>query len=129
MVTEQQFREILRRWLEALNAKDWDAFDRLVDEVVTGDYVGHLPGAQDPVRGPEGLKQYFRGVIQAFPGYRGTVEDVLVAGDSAAARFTGRRTDPATGKTQRVTAIMISHLKGGKFSEDWELAGPWEDEA
>jgi ketosteroid isomerase-like protein len=129
MVTEQQFREILRRWLEALNAKDWDAFDRLVDEVVTGDYVGHLPGAQEPVRGPEGLKQYFRGVAKAFPDYRGTVEDVLVAGDKAAARFTARRTDPATGKAQRLMSIMINRLKGGKFGEDWELAGSWEDEA
>ncbi len=128
MVTEQQFRETLRRWVEALNAKDWDAFDRLVDEVVTSGYVGHLPGVQGPVRGPEGMKQYFRGVIKAFPDYRGTVEDVLVAGDNAAARFTGRRTDPVTGKAQRVMGIMISHLKGGKFSEDWELVGPWEDE-
>ena len=124
MVTEQQIREILRRWLDALNAKDWDAFDRLVDEAVTSDYVGHLPGAQDPVRGPEGLKQYFH----AF-NFHSTIEDVLVAGDIAAARFTSRRTDPVTGKAQRATAVLISHLKGGKLAEDWELAGPWEDEA
>jgi len=129
MVTGQQFKEILRRWVDALNAKDWAAFDKLVDETVTGEYVGHLPGAQDPVRGPQGMKQYFRGVIQALPDYRGAVEDVMVAGDSAAARFTARHTDPATGKAQRAMAIMISHLKSGKFSEDWELVGPWEDEA
>ena len=124
MVTEQQFRETLRRWVELLNAKDWDAFDRLVDEVVTGDYVGHLPGAQGPVRGPEGLKQYFH----AF-NFHSTIEDVLAAGDKAAVRFTARRTDPVTGKAQRATVVMISHLKGGKFAEDWEMAGPWEDEA
>ena len=129
MVTEQQIREILRRWLDALNAKDWDAFDRLVDEAVTRDYVGHLPGAQDPVRGPEGVKQYFRGVIKALPNYRGTVEDVLAAGDNAAVRFTARRTDPVTGKAQRSTVVLISHLQSGKFAEDWEVAGPWEDEA
>ena len=95
MTTEQQYKESLRRWLEALNAQDWDAFDRLVDEVVAGDYVGHLPGTQALVRGPEGIKQYFRGVIKAFPAYHGTVEDVLVVGNKGASRFTARRTDPA----------------------------------
>jgi ketosteroid isomerase-like protein len=128
MVTEQQFRETLRRWVEALNAKDWDAFDKLMDELYTDDYVGHLPVAQDPVRGPEGMKQYFRNVLESIPGYHAMVEDVLVAGDKGAARFTGRRTDPATGKKQRLTGIMINRFVSGKFAEDWQLVGPWEDE-
>jgi len=129
MVTEQQYREILLRWVEALNAKDWDAFDKAMDELHTSDCVSHLRGAQGPVRGPEGVKQFFRGVIKAFPDYRGTVEDVLAAGDKGAARFTGHRTDPTTGKPQRLLGIRISHMKGGKFAEDWQLIGPWEDEA
>jgi hypothetical protein len=131
MVTEQQFRETLRRWTDALNAKDWVAFDKLMDELYTSDCVSHLPSPQGSVsvRGPEGVKQFFRGVIQDYPDYRGTVEDVLAADDKGAARFTGHRTDPATGKLQRLLGIRISHLRGGKFAEDWQLIGPWEDEA
>ena len=129
MVTEQQLRETFQRWVDAENARDWHAFDRLVDEVVTSDYVGHLPGPGDPVRGPEGLRQYFRYLYESTPGFRSTIEDVFVAGDKAATRFTARRTDPATGKTQRAMVVYICHLEGGKFVEDWELAGAWEDEA
>jgi hypothetical protein len=80
------------------------------------------------VRGPEGLKQYFRGVIEAIPDYQATVEDHFLSGDKGAARFIARRTDPATGKAQRLTGISISHLEGGKFAEEWELIGQWEDE-
>jgi len=129
MVTEQQLRETFQRWVDAENARDWHAFDRLVDEVVTSDYVGHLPGARNPVRGPKELKQYGRSVVGSIPGFHSTIEDVFVAGDKAAGRFTARRTDPATGKTQRAMVVYICHLEGGKYTEDWELAGAWEDEA
>ena len=129
MATKQPYSEHLHRLVEALNARDWRAFDELVDEVVTSDYVGHLPGAGDPVRGPEGLKQYFRNLYESTPGFGSTIEDVFIAGDKAATRFTARRTDPAAGKTQRATAIMISHTESGKSAEDWELVGSWEDEA
>jgi len=42
--------------------------------------------------------------------------------------MTGHRTDPATGKAQRLTTIMINHIVGGKFAEDWQLVGLWEDD-
>jgi ketosteroid isomerase-like protein len=126
---EQPYREHLHRFVEALNARDWRAVDDLADEVVTSEYVGHLPGAGDLVRGPEGLKQYFRTVYESIPGFHSTIEDVFAAGDKTATRFMARRADPATGKTQRATAIMISRTEGGKSAEDWELVGLWEDEA
>jgi predicted ester cyclase len=129
MITEQQLREILERWVTSLGAKDWRAFDELMDEVVASDCVSHLPGVRAPVRGPEGLKQYFRRVVESNPGYYATVEEVVSTGDKAASRCTGRRTDPATGKAQRITIIRISHFKDGKICEDWQLISPWEDEA
>jgi hypothetical protein len=39
------------------------------------------------------------------------------------------RTDPETGKAQHLTSIMICHLRGGKFAEDWQVVSPWEDDA
>lgn len=129
MITEQQLREIFQHWVDAVNARDWDALDRLIDQAVVSDYVGHLPGARNPVRGLLEVKQYSRNVVGAIPGFHSTIEDVFVAGDKAAARFTARRTDPATGKRQRAMVVYICHLEGGKYAEDWEVAGPWEDEA
>jgi len=128
MVTEQQFRENLKRILDALNTKDWGVLDKVVDEVFVTDYMWHLPGIQDPIRGPEGFRQTIRDAVESSPDYRATIEDVLVIGDSAAARLMEHRTDPETGKAQHLTSIMICHLKGGKFAEDWQLIGPWEDE-
>jgi len=129
MTTEQQFRDYISRFVEGISKPDWEAFDKLVDTTVAGEYIGHLPGISGPVRGPEGLKQYFRGVVASIPGYYATIEDIFAVGDKGAARFKGQRTDPATGKMQLITGLLISHLKGGKFVEDWELVGEWEDEA
>ena len=128
MITEQQFRQNVQRILDALNTGDWGALDKAADELFSADYVWHLPGLRDPVRGPDGFKQTVRSGVESSPGYRATIEDVLTMGDRAAARLVERRTDPATGKTQHHTVIMINHLKVGKFAEDWQLVGPWEDE-
>jgi predicted ester cyclase len=129
MVTEQRFRENLQRILDALNTKDWDTLDNVVDDVYVADYVWHLPGIREPVRGPEAVKQTFHYLLEATPGYRATSEDVLVMGDKAAARLLVHRTDPDTGKAQHRTSLMINHLEDGKFAEDWQLASAWEDDA
>jgi len=129
MITEQQFREYLHRLVDAENARDWSTLDKLLDESVSRDYVGSLPGARNSVRGLNELKQWFHNVVAAIPGSHSTVEDTFMTGDRAAARFTARRTDPATGKTQRAMVLLLRRLEAGKFAEDWEVAGPWQDEA
>jgi predicted ester cyclase len=126
--TEQQFKDYLSHIVEALNARDWRALDRLVDASVASDYVLHFPGTPD-MHGPEEFKQFFHGIVESFPDYRGTIEDAFVVGDKAAARFMGHRTDQDTGKEQHIAGLLISHLKDGKYNEDWEIVGDWEDEA
>ena len=129
MVTEKQFGASLQRILDALNARDWDALDRAVDALFTAGYVWHLPGARPPVRGPEEVKQVFRFLVNATPGYRATIEDLVAAETKSAARLRVRRTDPETGKAQQRTSIMINHLEDDKFVTGWQLASEWEDEA
>jgi ketosteroid isomerase-like protein len=129
MITEQQFRENMQRILSALNAKDWGAFDKVVDELFATDYVWHLPGAREPVLNRDGFKQRIWGAVQAWPDFRVEIEDVLVMGDKAAARLAEYRTDPETGQAQRLTSLMIHHTKDGRFAEDWQLISAWEDEA
>jgi ketosteroid isomerase-like protein len=129
MVTEKQFGASLQRILDALNAQDWDALDGAVDALFAADYVWHLPGARPPVRGPEEVKQVFRFLVNATPGYKATIEDLVAAETKSAARLRVRRTDPETGKSQQRTSIMINHLEGDKFVTGWQLASEWEDEA
>ena len=128
MVTEKQFGASLERILDALNTQDWDALDRAVDALFTADYVWRLPGARPPVRGPEEVKQVFRFLVNATPGYRATIEDLVAAETKSAARLRVRRTDPETGKVQQRTSIMINHLEDDKFVMGWQLASEWEDE-
>jgi ketosteroid isomerase-like protein len=129
MSAEQEFRENMQRCLQAVNAKDSAALDKAAEALLTGDYVLHFPAAGDSVRGPEGWSRWMWGVLERNPDYQATTDELFVAGDRAAGRFTGRRTDPATAKAQHLTTIMISHLRGGKSCEDWQLVGPWEDDA
>jgi predicted ester cyclase len=129
MITEQQFRGSFQRILDAFNKMDWDALDTVVKEFFVADHVWHLPGLGDPVRGHEGFKQGMRHMVESSPGYRATIEDLLVVKDKAAVRLMAHRTNPATGRMQRLTSILITHLEGGKLAEDWQLASPWEDEA
>ena len=128
MTTEQQFRQDLQSIINALNTKDWSALGKVVDETFDADYVWHLPGVQDPVCGREAWKQLMRNLVEASPDYQATLEDVFVVGDKAAARFSSQRRDPATGKAQRMTGLMISHFRDDRFAEDWEVGSPWEDE-
>jgi len=129
MITEQRLKEYVHRLVDAENAGDWDKVGQLLDESISSDYIGHLPGARDAVRGINELKQWFRHVVAAIPGFHSTTEDIFIVGDKVAARSTARRTDPATGKTQRATVLMVRRLKDGKFAEDWQVAGPWQNDA
>jgi predicted SnoaL-like aldol condensation-catalyzing enzyme len=129
MITEQWFEEYNSSFVNAINAGDWDAVDKLVDKYVADQYIAHLPGVSSPVRGPEGLKQYFHNVIRPMQGFHTELQEVFAIGDKGASRFKGRNTDPATGKVHHWTTLMFSHFKGDKAVEEWEVVGEWEDEA
>jgi len=128
MVTEQQARADYLHWIEVINSRDLDLIDRTTDELLAHDYVWHHPAVANPREGPEGVKRFIRRVFEGNPGFRITVEDLLAEGDKLAARWTIRRTHPQSGKPQRIANIQILRYAGGKFTESWELVGPWEDD-
>jgi predicted ester cyclase len=128
MFTEQQLRGNVQSVVEALNTRDWSALDKVMDEAFTADYVWHLDGILDPDRSPADAEQILRGFMEMTPGGWWTLDDVVVAGDKAATRLTAHRSDPETGKSQRMTELMFHHLKDGKFAEDWDVVSPWIDE-
>jgi steroid delta-isomerase-like uncharacterized protein len=112
----------LRRAYDLLNAHDIDAFG----EILADDFVEHeeLP-AGDPTR--EGVKDFFRMQIAAFPDLAMTVEDVVDGGDKLAARvrFTGTHEGefmgmPATGRSVDVQLIDIMRFADdGLVHEHW----------
>ena len=98
----------------------------LLDELVGSDYVEHDPNYPQPVRGAEGLKQYFQTFRSAFPDLHFTIEDIIGEGDTVAVRQTGRGTHqgelfgiPPTGKQLTVTAMHFHRFVNGKVVESW----------
>ena len=98
----------------------------IVDEIKSSSYVFHGPSLPEPIRGPEGFKQYLMLFRTAFPDLHSTIEDLIAEGEQVTVRFTFTGTQqgelmgmPPTGKQVRVTAILIARLANGKFVEGW----------
>ncbi len=94
-------------------------------EWLDADYVRHDP-ASPGLRGLEGMRQFVAAYRGAFPDLVITVEDVIVEGDRAAYRWTGRGTQlgellgiPPTGKQATVSGINIARFAGDKIVEEW----------
>ena len=118
----------LRRAYDLINAHDIDAFG----EILADDFVEHeeLP-AGSPTR--EGVMDFFRMQIAAFPDLAMTVEDVVDGGDKLVARvrFTGTHEGdfmgmPATGRmstcrssTSCASATTASCTSTGACSTRW----------
>ena len=112
----------LQRFYELVNAGDVDGFG----ESLADDFVEHeeMPGLV-PTR--EGVKEFFRMYIAAFPNLRFDPEDLLASGDKAVARVrvTGTHEGefmgmPATGKAINVQAIDIVRFgDDGLAREHW----------
>ena len=112
----------LRRMYDLLSAHDVDAFG----ELLADDFVEHeqIPGLQ-PTR--EGVKDFFRMQIAAFPDLAMAVQDVVDGGDKVVARvrFTGTQEGelmgmPATGRTVDVELIdILRFADDGHAHEHW----------
>ena len=112
----------MERAYELINAGDIDGFGALLAD----DFVEHeeSPGLA-PTR--DGVMDFFRMYIAAFPDLRMTPEDVLASGDKVVVRVRATGTHegefmgvPATGKTIDVQAIDIVRFgDDGLAHEHW----------
>jgi predicted ester cyclase len=113
---------IVRRLVE----EPWTGNLGVIDEYVAPEYVDHDPSALEPIRGPEGLREFIGTYKSAFSDGRVTVDEQFGSGDLVATRWTGRGTHdgelmgiPPTGKKATVQGITISRLANGKVVEEW----------
>ncbi len=112
----------LRRCYDLINAGDVDGFgEQLADDLVEHE---ETPGFA-PTK--EGVKEFFRMYIAAFPNLRMDAEDVLTSGDKVVARVRCTGTNdgafmgmPATGKNVDVQCIDIVRFgDDGLAHEHW----------
>ena len=99
----------------------------VADELIFSDYDYRSPGSPES-RGPEGFKQLITMYRTAFPDLHLDVDELIAEGDTVVARWTGRGTHQAelmgiapTGKQVTVSGVVITHFRGDKAAEDWEL--------
>ena len=118
-----QNKAVAKRFLEAWNARDLDAFD----QIVASDAKDHDP--QNPfreLRGPEGARRGAEMYQTAFSDGRFDVEQQFAEGDFVITRWTARGTNdgglmgmPPTGKSVECAGITIDRIAGGKIAETW----------
>lgn len=115
----------IRRLYDLINAGDIDGFGRqLAADFVERDEIPGLPPTKD------GVVQYFRVMVAAFPDMRMDVEDSFASGDKAVARLRVSGTHqgefmgiPATGKPVSVNLIDITRFgDDGLAREHWGVA-------
>ncbi len=122
MQTEQN-KAVVRAFVEAINARDWDRFDNLV----AADFVRHSSAAGQPAaRSRADLRAFFQAELSAFPDHHESIEDLLAEGDRVAARHRFRGTQhgplgpyPPTGKVLTADYIAIYRLHDGRIVEAW----------
>ena len=124
MSMQAENKDLVRRWVKAMNDRDLDALLR----DVAPNLVNH--GAIPEAQGADGLRRIVGKVWEAMPDQRLTCEDVLADGDKVVCRVTleGTQTGPlaflrtplpATGKACKSEQIHIFRVAGGKIVEHW----------
>ena len=115
----EENKAIVRRFIEAYNKRNLDAFD----DLLAPDYVDHTSQV-----GIEGLKQLMNMAFKAFPDLHETIEDIIAEGDKVWVRitFTGTNTGewlgfPPTGKKVTSKNVDTYRIVNGKLAEYWNV--------
>jgi predicted ester cyclase len=117
-------RSVVFRWLAAGDAGDLDAFDDLLHP----DAVIHAPLGLSTASA-EQEKAVWKDALAAMPDLRHDVQEVVVNGDVELARVVVTGTLRAsfggvegTRRSFQIDEAVITHLRGGKVIEAWEIA-------
>lgn len=125
----EQNKAIARKFFDEL----WGKGNlNIIDELFSSDHIDHnAPPGLPP--GREGLKIFAEMYLNAFPGMKISVDDMIAEGDKVVTRWSamGKHKGellgvPATNKDVKVTGIGIDRISGGKIVESWgefDLAG------
>lgn len=118
-MSTETHKDLVRRYQEAYNTNTLDALDALVAADVKTPNM--LPGFPP---GLEGAKQMHRLTVDAWPNFKGEIEDIIAEGDYVVARVTYSATPqkeafgvPPNGKSFRISGQYIARVQNGKIVE------------
>ena len=111
----EENKAIVRRFVEAYNERNFDAFD----DLLAPNYFDHTNKV-----GPEGLKQLMNMASKGFPDFHETIEDIIAEGDKVWVRITFSGTNTGefmgiapTGKKVTTEMVDIFRIANGKLVE------------
>ncbi len=115
-------KAVIRRWVEEVQTAH--RFD-VMDEIFAPDIVNHdRPGGLPSPQGVEGIREFFKGMIAAFPDFEATIQDQIAEGDKVVTLKTVSGTHqgdffgiPPTGKRFEIPVIDIFRVVDGKCTE------------
>lgn len=98
----------------------------LIDEIFADDYVEYNSSLPDPIRGPDGVREYVSRLRAAVPDINCGVEDLIAEGDTVVRRDRATGTHQGafmgvegTGTEAVVTGNHIHRIEDGKLVESW----------
>jgi steroid delta-isomerase-like uncharacterized protein len=117
----EENKDLIRRYQEAYNTGD---LDRL-DEILAPDWVTNAWPEGIP-QSVENAKAGHRLVMEVFPDYHCTTEDLIAEGDRVVQRWTARGTHkgefiglPPTGRLVQFSGISIFRVADGRVLRHW----------
>ena len=121
---EEQNKQLVRQFFEALNRQDIERIRQLVSST---NYSFHFPGM--PPMDWKGDKQFIAAINNAFPDLRNNIVDIVAEGDKVTVRFNVTATHkgefqgiPPTGKEVSFSGMAFLTIIDGKVSEEWATA-------
>lgn len=126
-MSAKDYIAIYLRYVEAVNQRDVEEADRLTDEMMAVDCIGHWPGSE-PQQGTAGQKAFVRELIANNKDLQFTVEDIGSDEDRLFLRGSLSTNHPTTGNIETNAILEIDRIKDGKMVESWTLSAPgkWE---
>jgi ketosteroid isomerase-like protein len=119
--------EIVRRGFEAFNDRDWEAVRDLCDPDVEWRPPRELPGSR-LYRGPQGVEQAMRDLLDAFSDLRAEAHRVVDAGEGRVVALyvwrgssaSGLSVDPFEVHAGGLLEITGGAIRRAEFFTDWE---------
>jgi len=119
-VTTNPAATIHRFYEQCLNRRQ----PEILPEIYTEDAILHTPNGERT--GLAAIQETVEGVRKMFPDHHFKVEDVIVSGDKASARWSMTATHtaplggvPPTGKPITQNAIVFFRFEGDRIAEQW----------
>lgn len=121
-MSENPNKQAMLRFLEFINT----ASESLAVELISPEAIFHVPGRNDPMRGPSGYLEIIGMMRSGFPDIQWSMEDTVAERDTVAARFLMRGTHQGnffgvapTGAKIVAQAMNFYRWSNGQLIEEW----------